>query len=355
MSGIQPVAAAVVLLTAGALSLCLTPLVRAISRRFRVLDQPGPRKVHLTPTPLLGGWAVYLAFAGATVVALAAGWLDDGRLSADQVLLLLLCGLILQLGGTAEDKRGLSPQRQFLTPLAAVLLLVLGGVAVEVVTNPFGPGLWYLGLAAVWLPSAVAGVWLLGITYTTKLLDGLDGLVSGVGVIAALVVFAASLSWDVPYSGTALLALALGGACLGFLVYNWHPASIFLGEGGSTFIGFCLGVLAIISGAKIATAVLVMGLPILDTVWVIGRRLLSGQNPFRTSDRQHLHHRLLAAGLSHRTAVGVMLLVSATFGAVALVQRTAGKLVMLSALLAFMLALGLIVARLAERQDRKPT
>jgi len=217
-----------------------------------------------------------------------------------------------------------------------------------VVTNPVGRGLWYLAQTSLWLPSIAAFIWLLGMTYTTKLLDGIDGLATSIAAVAGVALFIASLSWDVPRSGTSLLCLALVGACVGFLPFNWHRASVFLGEGGSTFLGFTLGALAIISGAKIATAVLVMGVPMLDVLWVVGRRVLAGQNPFISADRRHVHHRLLDAGLSQPKAVLMMTLIAASFASVALLQRTAGKVIALGLLAAFMLALGLLLNRVGR-------
>lgn len=337
-----------VLLLAAAAAAAATPLVRRVALAWGALDQPGPRKVHRSPVPLLGGWAVWIGFAVAAAVAWWAGWLDDGRLTAPQVGSLLLATLGLLLGGSLDDRFQLRPWQQVAFPLAASLLLVYAGVHVDVVTNPFGRGLWYLAQTSLWLPSAVAFLWLLGMTYTTKLLDGLDGLATTVAAVAGLALFVASLSWDVPRSGTSLLCLALVGACLGFLPFNWHPARVFLGEGGSTFLGFTLGALAIISGAKIATAVLVMGVPMLDVVWVIGRRLLQRQNPFASADRRHVHHRLLDAGLRQPAAVLVMATVSASFASVALLQRTTGKVIALGLLAAFMLGLGLLLNRVGR-------
>lgn len=341
-----------VLLLSAVAAACATPLVRSLARRWGALDQPGPRKVHAAAVPLLGGWAVWLGFAVAAGAAWYAGWLNDGRLTGLQVGCLLLATFGLLVGGSLDDRFSLPPLGQVAFPVAASLLLVYAGVNVDVVTNPVGSGLWYLAQTSLWLPSIVAFIWLLGMTYTTKLLDGLDGLATTTAAIAGVALFIASLSWDVPRSGTSLLCLALVGACLGFLPFNWHRASVFLGEGGSTFLGFTLGALAIISGAKIATAVLVMGVPMLDVAWVIGRRVLAGQNPFASADRRHIHHRLLDAGLSQPRAVLVLAAIAASFASVALLQRTAGKVIGLGLLAAFMLGLGLLLNRVGRPSAR---
>jgi UDP-N-acetylmuramyl pentapeptide phosphotransferase/UDP-N-acetylglucosamine-1-phosphate transferase len=175
--------------------------------------------------------------------------------------------------------------------------------------------------------------------YTTKLLDGVDGLVSGLGLIGSLVIFLFTSTTQYSQPDIAVAALIFSGACLGFLVLNFNPAKIFLGEGGSLFIGYVLGVLAIISGGKIAIALLIMGLPILDVFWTIARRLLKGKNPFRFADRQHLHHRLLDLGLSPRQTVAVFYVFAAVFGLSGLFLQSRGKLLALIILLGLMLLL----------------
>jgi predicted adenine nucleotide alpha hydrolase (AANH) superfamily ATPase len=175
--------------------------------------------------------------------------------------------------------------------------------------------------------------------YTTKLLDGVDGLVTGISAIGALIIFLFTSTTRYYQPDLAFASLVLAGACLGFLIFNFNPAKIFLGEGGSLFLGYALGVLAIISGGKIAIALLVMGIPILDVAWTILRRLAKGKNPFRAADRQHLHHRLLDSGLSPKLTVLVFYAFAAVFGLSGLFLQSRGKLWALSAMLAFMLGL----------------
>jgi len=184
--------------------------------------------------------------------------------------------------------------------------------------------------------------------YTTKLLDGLDGLVSGLGAIGAFIIFLFTITTKYYQPDIGLAALILAGACLGFLVFNWHPAKIFLGEGGSLLVGFLLGVLAIISGGKIAIALLVMGLPILDVAWTIVRRLADGKNPFRFADRLHLHHRLYDLGLGQRRTVLIYYLISTVFGLSALFLQSQGKMLALAVLLMIMLGLVISLRYLAK-------
>jgi UDP-GlcNAc:undecaprenyl-phosphate/decaprenyl-phosphate GlcNAc-1-phosphate transferase len=176
-------------------------------------------------------------------------------------------------------------------------------------------------------------------------LDGLDGLVSGVTTIGAIIIFIVSLTWDVPLAGTSALALIVSGLFGGFLIWNFFPAKIFLGEAGSTLAGFLLGILAIISGGKIATALLVMGIPILDAVWVISRRLFLEKTSPTHADRKHLHFRLLDAGLSHRQAVLLIYLLVVLFGSLSLYNTTQGKLILLGLVVVTMLVLAAVIIR----------
>jgi len=225
-------------------------------------------------------------------------------------------------------------------------------VAVKFITNPliagtgpYGRALFYfdwIDLKIISLGTIISFLWILGMIYTTKLLDGLDGLVSGIGLIGAIVLFIVSLFWDVSQSSTSILCLILAGALAGFLIFNWHPAKIFLGEGGSTLIGFLLGVLSIISGGKIATALLIMGIPILDVIWTILRRIFSGKHSY-LADRQHLHFRLLDIGFSHRSTVLFLIFLSFIFGASSLFLQSQDKLIALIILFLVMLILAIFL------------
>ena len=253
------------------------------------------------------------------------------------------------LVGFLDDAFRLTWWQQMLGPILAVSIMIAAGLEIPFVTNPFGTGVldlgeFFAGGMIVPTEGILIFLWLLGMMYTTKLLDGVDGLASSISFVATLVIFVVSLFWDHSGSTTSFLALTLAGAILGFLVWNWHPAKIFLGEGGSIFLGFMLGVLAIISGGKIATALLVMGVPILDVLWIIGRRLVSGQRIF-SADKKHLHFRLLQAGMTQRQVALSLALVSLAFGSVSFVFGTRAKLIALAVLLVFMLGLALVLVR----------
>ncbi|MBI5733380.1 MAG: undecaprenyl/decaprenyl-phosphate alpha-N-acetylglucosaminyl 1-phosphate transferase [Candidatus Kerfeldbacteria bacterium] len=332
-------------LSAGLLSAVLTYAVKHFARARGVVDYPDQeRKIHSRPIPLLGGWAIYLSFAVSVLgAAIFTPWLPAKDLSLEIMVALLASGFLIMLGGSIDDYKNLKPAWQLVAPVAAILLVMSTGVSVKVITNPVGGGAVDLSVFGYW-PLGITFMWLLGMTYTTKLLDGLDGLASGIGVIGSLVIFALTRFTPFYQPSVGLLAIILAGSLLGFLVWNWHPARVFLGEGGSLFIGFTLGVLAIVSGSKIATAFLVMGVPALDVAWIILRRLFWEKKSLGTADRKHLHHRLLDVGLSHRQAVVFLYALTAVFGTSALFLGSRGKLMALGILVLVMALLaGLLV------------
>ncbi|MDP3837281.1 MAG: epoxyqueuosine reductase QueH [bacterium] len=297
-----------------------------------LVDRPdGARKLQAKPIPLLGGLGIFIAFLTGLYAVRAV--LLSGNLELSHWAGFALGGLILMAGGYLDDRYNLSPRVQIIFPLLAALAPIIGGVSIARLSNPLG--------GVIDVPMIISALlivlWLLGMMYTTKLLDGVDGLVSGLGVIGALVIFLFTSTTQYFQPDIAIAAWIFAAACLGFLILNYNPAKIYLGEGGSLFVGYVLGVLAIISGGKIAIALLIMGLPILDVAWTIARRLLSGKNPFRFADRRHLHHRLLDLGLSPRQTVGVFYAFAAVFGLSGLFLQSKGKLLALIVLLSMML------------------
>jgi len=349
------------------IGLAATYLARRWAIERQLLDWAGARKLQTSPVPLGGGWAIFLAFT--LVIWCLALWSSEliGKdISLKQLVAITLAGGLIMIGGYLDDKNKLSPVRQLVWPILAVLVVIIGGIGVKFVTNPLSGGLLHLDATKIeilrWggLPyyftlwaDLFTFLWLIGMMYTTKLLDGLDGLVPGIGAIGGLIIFGLTQTnmWYQPSVG--LLAVVLVGACLGFLIWNWHPAKIFLGEGGSLYIGFMLGVLAIISGGKIATALLVMGIPILDVVWVILRRLFWDKKKITEADTKHLHFRLLDVGLSHRQAVLFLYFLTAVFGVTSLGLQTQGKLLAMGILALVMIVLAASLVLVYKNKIKK--
>jgi UDP-N-acetylmuramyl pentapeptide phosphotransferase/UDP-N-acetylglucosamine-1-phosphate transferase len=220
--------------------------------------------------------------------------------------------LVVLLMGVYDDKRELSPWPQLLAQLVAAGIAISCGVTILEVSSPWGGPIRFPS----WFAIIFTLFWMVGMVNTVNWLDGLDGLAAGITVIASLVFFAHSNRLG--QESIALLPLALAGCALGLLPYNFYPARIFLGTSGAVFLGFALGSLSIIGGAKAATALLVLGIPILDVAWQIINRLRHGRSPF-LADRGHLHHRLLDLGISQRRVVLLYFALSAAAGGLALV------------------------------------
>ena len=316
--------------------------IKKIAGHFGIVDNPpadlASRKIHRAPVPLLGGLAIFLGF----FLAVGLVWWREPQLFVHllprQLLALFFGSMILMVGGYLDDKYNLKPWQQIIFPVIAVLCVLFGGINLKEITNPFGGTVsldfWRVGgrLLAV---DGLVFVWLLGITYTTKILDGLDGLVAGLTAIGGLMIYFLASTEKFYQSDVALVALIFAAANLGFLILNFYPAKIFLGEGGSLLTGFVLGFLAIAAGGKIATTLLVMGLPAIDVLVTIIRRALSKHSPV-VGDASHLHYRLLGAGLSQRQAVLFYYSLAVIFGILTLFLQSKQKLVALISL--FLLA-----------------
>jgi len=303
------------------LAIIFTVLIKRIVFKYKILDQPDlDRKIHKKPTPLLGGVAIFLAFF--VVLFFAQDKVLAGDLEASHWIGVFVGACFLMIGGFLDDKFDLKPYLQIIFPILACLAVILGGVEVVKINIPFNFSFFYLSAI---VSNIFIFIWLMGMMYTTKLLDGVDGLVTGVTMIGAIIVFLFTTTTQYYQSDIAIAALILAASCFGFLIFNWHPAKIFLGEGGSLFLGYILGVLAIISGGKVAIALLVMGIPIIDMFWTIVRRAAQGKNPMSFADRKHLHFRLLDLGISARKTVLIFYAFAGVFGLSALFLQSKGK------------------------------
>lgn len=298
-----------------------------------------------TGRPLLGGIIVYLVIVLAlAIVVPLTDVLPSGFVSAERLLGLVIGGLILVIGGVLDDKFDLKPSQQFIFPVIAAAVAVGSGISMEYLKNPFGGIVTF----APAIGAVITFVWLLGMTYTTKVLDGLDGLVAGIGAIAAVIMLLVALRPELAQPDAAVLATILAGAFLLFLLLNFPPARIQLGEGGSTFVGFSIGVLAVIAGSKVATTLLVVAVPVLDLAWTIIRRKFVERRSVAIGDRGHLHFRLQHAGLSARRTLLIFYAVAAAAGLIGLFTETVTKLIAL----AVVFILGIIILWNAQKNVR---
>ncbi len=328
------------------LSASLAPVLARLSTRWGLLDLPrGGRKLHARSVPFGGGLSIFFAFVLPTLIILiTTDHLTAGEIDPRQFIGFFVGAIVLLLGGVLDDKFDLPPRYTIVFPLLAAVSAVGFGIGVEKVTNPFGGALVLTSAVSIMLTF----LWLLGMTYTTKLLDGLDGLATGVTMIGAVMIALLALSEDFFQPDVAVLALIFAAALLGFILWNGYPATIFLGEGGSTFLGFTLGILAVIAGSKLATILLVVGVPVLDVACVIARRWWEGRS-MTSGDRTHLHHLLLAAGLSQPWILSLYLLIATLFGATTLIFESWQKLIALGILV---VTSGLAVSWLYKKYHR---
>ena len=301
-----------------------------LGARWSLVDRPRDRHQHARTVSKFGGLALWGAFTAAVIVAqfLAVPRLDPMEIV--RVSGLVIGGVFCFLFGLLDDRYEFGAFPQYLAQLAAAAIAVVFQIFIEYVNNPFTdtqtdpwPFVVTVFITVFWMGLMMNAV---------NFMDGVDGLAAGVACIAAVVLFInGAFRLDPPQHSVSLLPLALIGATLGFLPFNVAPARVFMGSSGSMFLGYTVGALAIIGGAKMATILLVMGLPLLDLAWVAAGRLRAGRSPFE-GDRTHLHHRLLDLGLTQRQITLGYWAFSAAFGVLALV--TASRMFKLIALLA---------------------
>ncbi|GAC1435388.1 MAG: MraY family glycosyltransferase [Ktedonobacteraceae bacterium] len=338
--GLSPLA---VLLLGGICAFILAYLftfgVIAVSRRAGWLDLPGERRVHKLPVPRLGGVAIFLSF----VVTSATLYVTMYGLQQKEVViywLFLLASLLIVAVHVYDDVKGLKPLSKLIAQTLSVLIILgpfngrFNGVLLFGFSNPFRaisalhevipwfrhpeltlfidhPDITWLAIPAV----IFTWFWMVGMMNTVNFIDGLDGLATG--VVAITGIFITIISWTLGQQSIAILAAIFTGATLGFLPHNWNPAKIFMGDTGSQFLGLALAVLSIMGGAKIALALMVLGIPILDVAVVAINRIRRGQHPLHY-DKTHLHHRFLATGLSVRQICYVMYGLTIIFGILAI-------------------------------------
>lgn len=287
-------------------ALVMTPLMRKLALRTGFVDRPDARKMHTEPKPYLGGVAMYIAFAAAVFAG--------GAMKDDKVVGIVVGGGLTMLLGIVDDKIRLSAKVKLLGQLlTAALLVYYFGVQIDRIYSPLGDRYVQFGSWA----GPLTIIWIVAFTNVVNLIDGLDGLAAGIASIASLTLLMVSLQEH--FAGPVVLTAALAGAAIGFLRYNFNPAKIFMGDAGSMFLGYTLAAVSVTGVLKttltvgVFVPVLALALPIMDTAFAIIRRLASGRS-IGEADKDHLHHRLLRLGLSHRNTVLVMWTISAWLG-----------------------------------------
>ena len=338
LPAIAGVAAALV--AAMLISFITTPVVKSLAERVGAVDVPKDgRRMHDHPIPRMGGLAIFLGFLLSTLIFVPLSQSMRG---------MLLGAILIVILGMFDDIYALPALPKLLVQIGAALIAVLHGNVIQVISNPnilSDNPYWVLGGWSI----PVTVIWIVAITNAVNLIDGLDGLAVGVATISSLTMLVIAML--VSDNLVALTTAALAGGCIGFMPYNHNPAKIFMGDTGSTFLGFVLATVSIQGLFKFYTIIsfavpfLMLGLPLFDTCFAILRRISKGQNPM-APDRSHVHHRLIDMGFNQKQAVGILYVVSAILGLSAVVLTTSGALKAMLLLCALCLA-GFIAYRVS--------
>lgn len=339
---------AIGLLFAFLMTYALTPAVRRLAVRIGAIDIPkDERRMHNRPIPTIGGLAIFLSFALGVIALIPMNSAYTG---------LLLGAVMITASGVLDDVYALNAPQKLLVQTGAALVAAFSGVLIEKIA--WFDTFIYFGDWSV----PITVLWIVTITNAINLIDGLDGLACGISAISSIALLIVSIL-SLQDSAVILLTALLAGACLGFLPYNRHPAQIFMGDTGAMFLGYVLAVISIQGFFKVNAMIafvapfLVMGVPILDTLFAFARRILRGQHPFH-ADRQHFHHRLLALGLDQKQAVALLYAVSALLGVAAILlaegRRGAGALVMIISLVVGIIDLAVLGRTRADTAEDEP-
>lgn len=306
------------LITSFGITALLIPLTIRLAKKLELVDDPRKRKhpaaIHKTPIPRAGGFAIFIAIAASAIIFLP---------HPSIFTTILFAGLLTVTVGLLDDKYDLSPYVRFFTNIVAAAIVVFKGVTLSFITNPFGGILHFDKLPLfgfeTFLPMLLAILWIVWVMNMLNWSKGVDGQMPGIAAISAITIGIASLRFPQLQelnTSTAQMAFITGGAALGFLIYNIHPARIFPGY-SSTILGFTIAILSLLSSVKLATALLVMGLPAIDAVITVARRVSAKKSPF-WHDKGHLHHLLLDIGLGQRTIAVLYWAASIILGMIAL-------------------------------------
>ena len=320
------------MLVALTISFAATPIIKSFACKVGAIDVPGEaRRVHDHPIPRLGGLAIFLGFLLSVVL-----FADISR----QVQGVLLGSIIIVAIGAVDDIVSLNAWVKLIGQIAAAVVAVMHGVVIEVVMNPniFSES-EHLILGMLSIPITI--IWIVIVTNSVNLIDGLDGLAVGISAIGSVTMLVIAIA--VSEGNVAVILAALAGACVGFMPYNLNPAKIFMGDTGALLLGYVLSTVSVMGMFKFyaivsfIVPVLALALPVFDTTFAIVRRLLKGQSPM-TPDRGHFHHLLIDMGYSQKQAVAILYAISAILGVGAVVLATTGELKVLILIIAIIIA-----------------
>lgn len=325
-------------------AILLTPIVKILAFKIGATDKPNHRKVHSRIMPRLGGLAIFISFVIGTKILNPIGEFH---------LPIMIGSLIIILTGILDDVKEISPKVKLLGQIvAAGVVVIYGGLKVEFINLPFG-GIIDFGYLSIPLTM----IWIIGITNAINLIDGLDGLAGGVSSIALLTIAGMSIVMGNYY--VTVMALIAAASTIGFLLYNFHPAKIFMGDSGALFLGYIISVLSLlgyknVTFISLVIPVIILGVPISDTFFAIIRRLVNKQ-PLSAPDKSHLHHCLLKAGFSHRQTVLLIYAMAAIFGLVAFIFSQATVWGSMIVILVLLITIEVIVEKIGlVREDYKP-
>jgi len=321
-------------------ALLVTPVVKRFAIAVGAVDSPDARKVHVRIMPRLGGLAIYIAFLIGYFML---------QPSSPYATHILVGGFVIILTGALDDRLQLNARLKLMGQIIATVVVLNGGIRIEFINLPFDQQL-YLG----WWSVPITFLWVVGITNAVNLIDGLDGLAAGVSSIVLLTIICLAVIQGNVY--VTIVAILLLMSTLGFLVHNFYPAKIFMGDTGALFLGYMLSVLSLLGFKNVtlfslAVPVILLGIPISDTLFAIIRRLLSGQPPF-APDKAHLHHRLLDLGFTMRQAVLVIYGLCAVFGMTAILFSQTNSLGAVISLILLLLVLEVLVESLGLLGER---
>ena len=291
-------------LLAALISYILTPYIKTLAFKIGAIDKPDNRKVHKKIMPRLGGLAIYIAFMLGVVASLELTW---------DIVGILVGATVIVAVGVLDDKYQLPAKVKLVGQIVAACVLIAFDIRIEWLNNPFG-GYFYVDY---WLSVPMTIFWVVSFTNVVNLIDGLDGLAAGVSAIASVTVILVAVQQG--YYHIAIMTAALAGGIIGFIRYNFNPATIFMGDTGSMFIGYLLAAISVYGSVKTAATIalivpaIALGLPIMDTAFAIMRRYTNGR-PIFQPDKGHLHHRLLAMGMNQKQAVLLMYAITAVLG-----------------------------------------